>query len=70
MFICILYVAQSSEVKSSQERGKKLLLSPLFMVLQQVKVLSGIESVHKKHSELAGYDEQFNLMTLEGCFKI
>jgi hypothetical protein len=40
------------------------------MLLQQVKLLSGLEGIHKRFSERVGYDERFALMTLEGCFKV
>lgn len=40
------------------------------MILQQMKILSGLEGVHKRFSERVGYDERFALMTLEGCFKV
>ena len=40
------------------------------MILQQTKLLSGIETIHKKFTELTDFDEKFNMLTLEGCFKI
>jgi hypothetical protein len=39
------------------------------MLLQWTKLLSGIETVHKKFGELADFDERFHLLTLENCFK-
>jgi hypothetical protein len=70
LFICLLYVGQSAEVKSPQERTRKVLFAPLYMVLQQTKLLSGLEDVHRWHNDLVGYDEVFNLTTLEGSFRI
>lgn len=33
-------------------------------------MLSGVEAIHKKFSELAGFDERFPLITIEGSFKV
>jgi len=47
-----------------------LFFAPVYMVLQQLKLLSGIEFIHKRFCESAGYNDGYNMMTLEGCFRI
>ena len=69
-FIYILYVGQSGEIVTAGERCKKIAMAPLYLLLQQLKLLSGIERVHKKFSQCCGYDEKLNLMTMEGNFKV
>lgn len=70
MFIYFLYMAQTADIAKSEHRCKRILFAPIYVALQQVKLLSGIESLHKWFSTGACFDEKYPLMTLEGCFKV
>jgi hypothetical protein len=47
-----------------------MLLAPIYAIMQQVKLLGGVEKIHDKFANLFGMKEPFHLITLENCFKV
>jgi hypothetical protein len=70
LFIYFLYMVQTEDTVKSEHRCKRIFFAPIYAVLQQFKLLSGIEILHKKFSIETHFDEKYPLMTLEGCFKV
>lgn len=71
MFIYVLYMGQHSEIRQGGERCKKIVISPLFALAMQAKILCGIDSIqHKFCVRFNVPDVKFNLMTLENLYRI
>jgi len=71
MFIFLLYIGQHSEIRTGGSRCKKILLSPVFALAMQSKVLSGVDGIHHRFCIRFGLQEtKFKLMTLENLFRI
>lgn len=69
-FMYSLYIGQHGDCHSFKERIQKLVLSPIYALLQQTKLLGGVPLVHKKFEALFRFREPFHLLTLENCFKV
>jgi len=71
MFIFVLYMGQHSDIRHGGDRCKKILISPLFALAMQAKVLAGIDSLHNRFCiRFNAPDVKFNLMTLENLYRI
>jgi len=68
--VFILYILQHHDAENVGDKCKKIGLAPLFMILQQVKVLSGFESVHAWFGKIFGYSESYHLLSMENTFKL
>lgn len=66
----ILYIVQHNDAENANDKCKKLVLAPLFMILQQAKVLSGFEGVHAWFGRIFGYSDSYHLLSLENTFKL
>lgn len=69
-FIYIVYVASHSEIYTTKERIIKVLATPIFAVLEYLKLLPGIERFHDLFSYIFSFNEKHKLMTIENCYKI
>ena len=71
MFIFMLYMGQHTDLKTGGERCRKILISPLFALGMQAKVLSGLDRVqHRFCVQFNIPENRFNIMALEALFRI
>lgn len=71
MFIYILYIGQHSDIRQGSERCSKIVISPLFALGMQSKLLSGFDGLHHRFCVRFGLpDVKFNLMTLENLYRV
>jgi hypothetical protein len=70
LFIYIVYIASHAEIHSTKERVIKLLATPVFAILEYLKILPGIERLHDFFSYLFSMNEKHKLLTIENCYKL
>lgn len=71
IFIYVLYMGQHSDIRTGGDRCKKIAVGLPFMLAMQVKLLSGIDSIHHRFTIRFNLPEvKFKLMTLENLFRI
>ena len=69
-FIYLVYIASHTEISSGKERTIKLLIAPIYLALQYLKLLPGIERVHYLFSYMFSFSEKHKFLTLENCYKL
>ena len=71
LFIYVLYMGQHNDIRTGGERCKKIVISPLFALAMQAKLLANFDSIHHRFCiRFNTPDVKFNLMTLENLFRI
>ena len=71
VFIFMLYMGQHQDIQQTGERCKNIAISPVFALLMQAKVLSGIDFVHGWFCNRFNLSEvRFNIMSLETLYRI
>ncbi len=70
IFIYMVYIASHAEIHSTKERFIKLLGTPVFALLEYLKLLPGIERLHDFFSYLFSMTDKHKLLTIENCYKV
>lgn len=63
-------MASNSLIDNNKERFRMIALSPLYAVLQYLKLLGTFEKVHNYFVVKFKVQENIKLMTIENCFKV
>lgn len=71
-FVHFIYMASNQQLEGAKERLLLIALSPVYAILQYLKLLGAFPQVHEWYIRRTGREEkpQVQLLTLENCYKV